>query len=110
MVVYTYINKRGIETHRFEENDRNKEMDNDSEVGRILEGLSHIFMENVLSGLSPEGSVSHRIDTGLGAESCHCPLFQLLSAELIATKEYVTFVLEKKNKTKCFITELLKIL
>lgn len=48
-----------------------------------------VFQEEIPGGLPPERDVDHVIDILQDSQSPHCTLYQLSSAELVATHKYV---------------------
>lgn len=82
-----------------EENDENERVHKDSKVCRTLEEFSYVFSEDLPSKLPLKSSVNHLIDTDLGAQQPQRPLFQLFPFKRIASKEYLTSLLEKKKLT-----------
>lgn len=61
----------------------------------ILKKYTSVFRDELPEGLPPKRSVDHEINIAEGSKPPHQPLFQLSPSELIATKNYVTDMLNK---------------
>lgn len=61
----------------------------------LAEKYAAVFRDDLPQGLPPERSVDHEINIVEGSKPPHRALFQLSPAELVATKNYVTEMLNK---------------
>lgn len=81
--------------HCSQKNPRAKSQDED--IIKLEEEFSTVFRDDLPSGLPPKRDVDHRIEVTPDSQPPHRGIFQLSSAELLATKEYVTDLLRKKK-------------
>lgn len=69
----------------------------DKRLVRILEEYSDVFKDGLPPGLLPTQAVDHCITVDENKTIPHRGLFQLIPADLLATKEYITDLLRKRN-------------
>lgn len=69
--------------------------ESDKKLHEILKQYSLVFRKDFPAGLPPQRAVEHIIELQEGAKPPHRPLFQLFSAEIVATKEYILELLRK---------------
>lgn len=67
----------------------------DVRLERLLKRYSHIFRDDLPSGLPPKRPVDHTIELTEANVTPNRPIFQLSPAELLATKEYVTDLINR---------------
>lgn len=69
--------------------------DEDPEIMQLKDEFKEVFRKELPDGLPPKRDVDHKIETVEGSTQPHRGIYQLLPAELMATKEYVTKLLKK---------------
>lgn len=67
----------------------------DPELEELVTAFKDVFRDDLPDGLPPAREIDHKIETDPEAKPPHRGIFQLSPAELVATKEYVTNLLQK---------------